>query len=63
MNDVPRPWRALKIEIFCNLSYSGGGVKSIMSLRPAQEKLGRPYFKNEMQIKALGCGSNGKVDV
>jgi hypothetical protein len=29
----------------CNPTYSGSKGKSISSLRPAQEKLARPYFK------------------
>jgi hypothetical protein len=30
-----------------NPSYRGGGGRRISSLRPVQEKLGRPYLKRE----------------
>jgi hypothetical protein len=37
----------------CNSSYLGGGGRRIESLRPAQEKVARPYLKN-MKTEGLG---------
>jgi hypothetical protein len=36
----------------CNPSYSGGGGR-ILSLRPAQAKLGRACLKNKTQTKGV----------
>jgi hypothetical protein len=44
-----------------NPGYLGSGGRNIESSRPAQAKLERPYFKNEIQIKGLGRGPSGRA--
>jgi hypothetical protein len=43
-------WQGVVVHT-CNLSYSGGKGRRMVSLRPAWAMLVRPYLKNKIQKK------------
>jgi hypothetical protein len=43
-----------------NPSFSGGRDRRIMSLKSAWANLGRPYLRNKIKTKGLGCDSSDR---